>query len=172
MQVRAAKSNQAKIEQQMTPMIDVVFQLLTFFILSFKVVTAEGDFNLKMPLARGDAGNPSTFSPLPLKLYLQADEQGELNGLRLNDTKFAPGDWRGVQSRLLHVVGSETAPGSLRETLEVQIECDYQLHYDHTIAAVTAISGTRSASGQFVPLIKRIKFGPPTRSALTPGRSP
>ena len=40
-----------KIELQMTPMIDIVFQLLVFFIMTFKIVTQEGDFNIKMPLA-------------------------------------------------------------------------------------------------------------------------
>ena len=44
-------SGQDKIELQMTPMIDIVFQLLVFFIMTFKIVSQEGDFNVKMPLA-------------------------------------------------------------------------------------------------------------------------
>ena len=38
-----------KIELQMTPMIDIVFQLLVFFIMTFNVVAQEGDFNIRMP---------------------------------------------------------------------------------------------------------------------------
>ena len=47
-----------KIELQMTPMIDIVFQLLVFFIMTFKIVAQEGDFNVKMPLASANAGVP------------------------------------------------------------------------------------------------------------------
>ena len=49
------KSAESKIELQMTPMIDVVFQLLVFFLFTFRIATQEGDFNIKMPLA--------TYSP-------------------------------------------------------------------------------------------------------------
>ncbi len=36
----------------MTPMIDVVFQLLIFFMLTLKIIAPEGDFNINMPLGR------------------------------------------------------------------------------------------------------------------------
>ena len=39
-----------KIAIDMTPMIDVVFQLITFFMLTLKTVVTEGDFDIKMPL--------------------------------------------------------------------------------------------------------------------------
>ncbi len=35
----------------MTPMIDIVFLLLVFFLFSFKIVVQEGDFNIRMPVA-------------------------------------------------------------------------------------------------------------------------
>ncbi|MFP6658896.1 MAG: biopolymer transporter ExbD, partial [Pirellulales bacterium] len=43
-------SGSDKVELQMTPMIDIVFQLLVFFILTFKVVAQEGDFDIRMPV--------------------------------------------------------------------------------------------------------------------------
>ena len=45
-----------KIELQMTPMIDIVFQLLIFFIFSLRISAQEGDFNISMPLAAPNAG--------------------------------------------------------------------------------------------------------------------
>ena len=39
----------AKVEMQMTPMIDIVFQLLTFFIMTFKIIAAECDSDIKLP---------------------------------------------------------------------------------------------------------------------------
>ena len=65
-------SGQDKIELQMTPMIDIVFQLLIFFIMTFKIVSMEGDFNIKMPQA-----SPSTVQTIepdfpPMSLYESA----------------------------------------------------------------------------------------------------
>ena len=51
MQIRNANKAGEKIELQMTPMIDIVFQLLVFFIMTFKIVSMEGDFNIRMPAA-------------------------------------------------------------------------------------------------------------------------
>ena len=48
-----------EIELQMTPMIDIVFQLLIFFIMTFKIIAPEGDFNIKMPLSAPSDGPPS-----------------------------------------------------------------------------------------------------------------
>ena len=50
MKIRGKRpSKDEKIELQMTPMIDIVFQLLVFFIMTFNVVAQEGDFNIRMP---------------------------------------------------------------------------------------------------------------------------
>lgn len=48
----------------MTPMIDVVFQLLIFFMLTLKIVTQEWNFDIHMPLgeASGAVGRRSDAS--------------------------------------------------------------------------------------------------------------
>lgn len=164
MQIRTAKAGQSKIEQQTTPLIDVVFQLLVFFVMSFKVVSLEGDFNLKLPLS-GRGPESTLLSPpdVPLKLRMIADSEGRLASLALNEQAFAASDWPGVQRYLLQLMGTASGPGSLRNTLEVELDCDYGLRYDYAIAAITAISGTRSTSGEIVPLVERVKFSPPRR---------
>ncbi len=62
MQIRRRTAMETKVEQQMTAMIDVVFQLLTFFVMSFKVASLEGDFSVKMPIAKGEQMIPKTRS--------------------------------------------------------------------------------------------------------------
>lgn len=42
------ESSFERINPDMTPMIDVVFQLLTFFMLTLKSVIPEGDFDIRM----------------------------------------------------------------------------------------------------------------------------
>ena len=44
-----SKSDAEEIKLNMTAMIDIVFQLLVFFIMTFKIVALEGDFSVKMP---------------------------------------------------------------------------------------------------------------------------
>jgi len=164
MHFRPTKSSDTRIEQQMTPMIDVVFQLLTFFLLSFRIATLEGDFHVRMPAEGTRIESLSQPAAPPLKLRLRADARGELASLALNQQQFAVNDWQGVQSHLLRLVDSSSGPGSLQESLEIEIDCDYQLRYDHTIAAITAVSGVRSESGHIVPLVERIRFASPRRS--------
>ena len=65
-------------------MIDIVFLLLIFFVMTFKIVELEGDFNVRMPLAGNDsvAMDPTE---LPLKLRMRADERGRLTSISLNE---------------------------------------------------------------------------------------
>ena len=51
------KAEGEKVTLQMTSMIDVVFQLLIFFMLTFKVLTPESQFSIEIPrkVARGAA---------------------------------------------------------------------------------------------------------------------
>ena len=41
-------TGEAKVEIQMTPMLDMIFQLLVFFILTFKPVIDEGQFGVNV----------------------------------------------------------------------------------------------------------------------------
>ena len=62
-----------KFELQMTPMIDVVFLLLIFFMLTFKITIPEGNFNINMPLtATTDGLTDQNFRP-EIKVRLIAD---------------------------------------------------------------------------------------------------
>ena len=46
---RRKQSKGEKLETNMSAMIDIVFQLLIFFMLTLKIVEPEGDFNVNMP---------------------------------------------------------------------------------------------------------------------------
>ncbi|HCK41568.1 MAG TPA: biopolymer transporter ExbD, partial [Planctomycetaceae bacterium] len=61
----------------MTPMIDIVFQLLVFFVFTFKIVLPEGDFSIRMPSASASTTSQPSETPL-LKVRLIANDEGEL----------------------------------------------------------------------------------------------
>jgi biopolymer transport protein ExbD len=164
MRFRHQQAVEDKVELQMTPMIDIVFQLLTFFIMSFKVVSQEGDFNIKMPLAAPQAGRPDDALLPPLKLQLLADADGRLraDGIQLNDRVFA--DFGGLRAYIRGLVGDDAGPGSVGD-VEIEVDADYQLRYAHTIDAVTAVSGYVDADGNVIKLIEKINFAPPEKPA-------
>jgi biopolymer transport protein ExbD len=148
-----------KVEQQMTPMIDIVFQLLTFFIMSFKIATVEGDFSIKMPLAAPSAGRPEDTPLPPIRIRLTAGPGGELSGIRMGERALP--SFKALHEEIIGIVGTQSGPGSLAESAEVELDADYNLQFRHVISAITAVSGYVDPNGRIVKLIEKIKFSPP-----------
>ncbi len=147
-----------KIPIDMTPMIDIVFQLLTFFIMTLKIVSQEGDFNIRMPLAAPRAGVPDPNQLPPMKIRMRADQNGNLIDLVLNERSFSgPTRWQQLHNHIASLVGD----GSMAASAEVELDCDYALRYEHVIEAITAVSGSIGPDGQIVKLVEKIKFSPP-----------
>ncbi len=160
MKIRHRQTEETKAELQMTSMIDIVFLLLIFFIVTFKVSAQEGDFNVKMPLAAAGGGPPPDFSELPLKLRLKSNADGQLAEIILNDQLSFGTDFARLRQHVLQVVGG--AGPKEQGGPEVEIDADYNLHYVNLIGAVTAVTGHREGK-DIVRLIDRIKFAPPRK---------
>lgn len=156
MKFRHRSKQEDKMELSMTSMIDIVFLLLVFFVMTFKISAQEGDFNVKMPL-KGD-GAPADTTQLPLKLRLKSNGAGGLQEIVLNDSLSFGTDWQQLRARILTMVGDTTGPSD-DEGPEVEIDLDYDLHYVHVIEAITSVTGYRSGD-EVVKLIERIKFAP------------
>ena len=133
------KENDTKVEMQMTAMIDVVFQLLIFFMLSFKIVAMEGDFNVKMPLAAPREGLPDDKQVPPVKIRLEANSEHGLGRMSLNGQVYP--DAEKLRNYIISFIGAERGPGSLQDTAEVELDCDYDLKYEEVVKIVTAVSG-------------------------------
>ena len=164
MRVRRVGQHKEEIELQMVPMIDIVFQLLIFFIMTFKIVLPEGDFNIRMPLAAPHEGPPDENQLPPMKVRMKADSSGELASLALNERVFTGRDPFGsLHAHLISVVGTERGPSSAAATAEVELDVDYDLKYKYVIEAITNISGYVTEDKQIVKLIEKIKFAPPKK---------
>ena len=168
----STSSGQDKIELQMTPMIDIVFQLLVFFIMLFKVVSMEGDFNIKMPQA-----SPSTTQNIEpasntYTLFLsdggfyQVDGPGDTTttkhrvGLRLNDNDY--NSFPDVNREIASLLESVAGPGSGRDdTAEIELEFEDTVIYENVIGAITAVSGYQDKNGDIIKLIEKIRFAAP-----------
>lgn len=154
MKFRHRSTQEDKTELSMTSMIDIVFLLLVFFVMTFKISAQEGDFNVKMPLK--DQGSAADNTQLPLKLRLLSDGSGNLREIVLNDNLSFGTDWEQLRANIVTLVGDEAGPTD-DEGPEVEIDLDYDLHYVHVIEAITAVTGYRSGN-DIVKLIERIKF--------------
>ena len=67
-----------KIGFDMTPMIDCCFQLIIFFMLSLKIFSPEGDFNIKMPMG-ATIGKLDDRQLPPIVIRLAVGSDGELD---------------------------------------------------------------------------------------------
>ncbi|MEO2009867.1 MAG: biopolymer transporter ExbD [Pirellulaceae bacterium] len=155
-------SGDDKIELQMTPMIDIVFQLLVFFIMTFKIVAQEGDFNIRMPLA-SEGGAPDESQMPPYKLYLTANQDGTLEVPFLMDG-LTFDNFKSLQEHLILEMEDPNGvgPEKFQEEAEVELHCDYGLRYDFVIQAIDSVRGKLDrATGQTIEIVQKIKFAPP-----------
>ena len=64
-----------------------------------------------------------------------------------------------LHNYVIGIVGGDEP--SARDDAEVELDCDYGLHYEHVIEAITAVSGyVDHSTGQVERLIEKIKFTP------------
>jgi biopolymer transport protein ExbD len=160
MRIRHGQSKLDKVEVPMTPMIDVVFQLIIFFLFSFKIVLPEGDFNIRMPSAAA-ARSMDISESIPTPLVMKADAEGRLTDMRLGGRSFgnAPDAFLKLHQQVRGMVNDAGGPGTAKD-LEIELDCDYDLNYEHVMKAITAITGYIE-NGQPHELIERVKFTPP-----------
>jgi len=156
-----------KVELQMTPMIDIVFQLLSFFALTFRIVSPEGDFNIRMPLVAPAELRPNTDLQLPpIKVRLKAADDGGLAGMQMNDRTLT--SFKDLQNQIRVLVGGDR-PDALGGDAEVELDCDHHLKFEYVIRAVSAVSGYVTADGQqIVRLVDKVKFAPPRKRDSRP----
>ena len=158
MQIRNRKKENEKIELQMTPMIDIVFQLLVFFVMTFKIVAQEGDFNIRMPRSAPDEIMPEEMET-SATLRLSANEAGDLTQIQMDDVLLD--DFDDLHRHVVGIVGDSI---ELKESMEVEIVADFDLRYEFVMQAITSVSGYRTPDDQIVPLIQKINFSPPTNA--------
>lgn len=153
-------SDPEEIKINMTAMIDIVFQLLVFFIMTFKVVAMEGDFNIKMPLASESADSLDEELPDLITVRLDAGENGNISSITVDDSEVLREAtmFSDLTSIVEERLAAEGDPEQTAET-EVEFDIDYNLKYSFTVKAIAAVSGKVLPDGEGIKtLIKKVKF--------------
>ena len=131
----------------MTPMIDVVFLLLTFFVLTFKIIVPEGSFNIRMlPMGQGKPVKTTDIDSVHVRLV--ADENGWLSSIQVNDEDVE--NFELLRLRVSAICVS-------KPDLEVVLCPDEHLHYEYFIRAITAVNGEWH-EGRIRKICDNIKF--------------
>jgi len=162
MKIRNRSGEGEKIETQMAPMIDVVFQLLIFFMLTLKIVEPEGNFDINMPLGKPQQSTVTDADLPPLKVRLIAGADGQLADLQFNQQSLGqgPAAFALLNDQVLKDVNSLKAAGPENlDKQEVEIDPDFNLDYRHIISAISNCSG-KMVDGKMIRYISRIKFAP------------
>jgi len=149
-----------KVDIQMTPLIDIVFQLMAFFLMTFKVATVEGDFDLKLPKPDRPASGPKLRERIIVRL--EADAGGDLASLRIQSGpplaagRGGPSPFRALADHLDRRSAEARAAG--QEEPEIELDADDVLRYEHIVAAFEAIRGRPDAANS--PAARSLRFTP------------
>jgi biopolymer transport protein ExbD len=158
----AKSGGPSKIDIPMAPMIDIVFQLLIFFMLNLKIVAPEGNFNVNMPIGQPSAASPD--DPITdIKVKLRADAAGNLVQLLLGDNPLG-NDERSFERLNSEILKLIPRPGAaMASKVEVEIDADYDLRYEYVIRAVSSCTGRLDSKGNVIRYVEKIKFAPPKK---------
>jgi biopolymer transport protein ExbD len=161
-------SYRENLEINMTPMIDICFQLIIFFMLSLRLFSAEGDFSIQMPLTAPQEGLPDEAQTPPMKIRLRADRKGKLAGMQMGQRAIAT--FKDLQRQVREIAGLDRGPSATPANSEVELDCDYNLRYEYVVDVLTAVSGfVADDKKTIVRMVEKIKFAPP-RKPGEPGK--
>jgi len=159
MKIQTTEDRNVKLN--MTSMIDIVFQLLVFFIMTFKIVEMEGDFNVRMPLAAKESTSIEDVLPDLITVKLKVGAEGKIAGIDVDngvegDSYFDADMYSRLTDFVEKTIDTEGDPSEAIET-EVEFDIDFDLKYSYTVQAIESVSG-KIVDGQVKKLIEKIKF--------------
>jgi biopolymer transport protein ExbD len=151
----------ATIQLQMTSMIDIVFLLLVFFVMTFKITMPEGDFQIHMA-ATGPGPSDLEATPEVIRVRLRAAADGSLAGIEAEQQSLA--SFTDLRRLVLNLTGSSRGPRSHGLAPEIEFDADPGLDYQYLMAALTAVKGYIGPRGEVIDLTERIKLMPQSRA--------
>jgi biopolymer transport protein ExbD len=148
------KQTQSEVELNLAAMLDMAFQLLTFFILTFRPSPIEGQVMLRMPppqpvtavvggqQAGSDESNTNPVQGLTtLVITVAANASGNLQQIRIGESTM--GAAAALDRRLGELIGD---PGSGFDQVIIQV--DSRLRYDALMEVIDVCSRQTLPSGE------------------------
>ena len=137
----------------MTPMIDIVFQLLIFFMLTMQFQEVEGKMLSQLPKNKGPVSGPSTpteevrLTVRAGRLFVEKHEIGELGS-----TEKTPST--GTSNKAFYAAAAAKARGLMDvlapARVDVILDADGATAYEHVIGIIDACKAERINDIEFV----------------------
>jgi biopolymer transport protein ExbD len=151
-----------KLEMNMTPMIDVCFQLIIFFMLSLRLFSPEGDFSITMPMAAPREGLPPQAQTPPVRVRLSADRKGNLVRIQMGQRVLT--NFKELHDQIREISKFDRGPTATPGSAEVELDCDYNLKFEFVVDALSSVAGYVANDRQtIVRMIEKIRFAPPRK---------
>jgi len=143
-----------EVELNVTAMLDMAFQLLAFFVLTFKPSPVEGQLSLRMPVAQpitkveagqkagSDQNNLNPAQGLnTLVIAALANPDGEIKQLAVGDSSM--GTPEALSRKLAEVLGDPTFGFD-----QVVIQVDSRLRYERLMEVIDVCTRQKLPSGE------------------------
>jgi biopolymer transport protein ExbD len=157
------KLSHQEVEIQVTPMLDMAFQLLTFFILTYRQMPVEGQFAMSLLPASPvmDMNTPVVDAPPPagqvelpaplrtLNTTLRASDEGGLGSIQIGDNP-AMTDLEALRAQVKTIFGSNDLPFE-----QVLIEVDPRLRYSDLMRVIDVFATENVTKISFATLEDR-----------------
>ena len=157
MKFRKNSQEAVQINAQMTPLIDITFLLLIFFLLTLKITPEEGEFSINMPI---ESNKPSVdFNKTTYLVELKANPDGTLNTLIFMGNSMGNSDdvYRRLNKEVGEMVG--TLDKRILDDVNIKIKADYNLNYKEAVKAVSACTGyIDPETGQVKRYVEKVDF--------------
>ena len=168
---RHRRKNKSSVKLNVTAMLDMAFQLLSFFILTFRPMPVEGHLSLNMPPpvpltnvatepTPGKEGS-GMIAPLhALHLFVSATETGDVAQVRLESAilssgRLTPGTLAGIDRRLQPLFARGNAIYD-----RIQIEVDRDLRYEELLKLVDVCAQQKMPDGKPLGKVSFVEMRP------------
>ena len=145
---RKRRKPPGEVQMNLAAMLDMAFQLLAFFILTFRPTPVEGHFQLHMPPAvpqtqveqstdmNSSTGGETSAFVETLDLYIMADNRGQVTAINVGQQTVVAGRLTGdalskLNANLRSNFGVQESPYE-----RIQLHVDRRLHYDELMKIV------------------------------------
>ncbi len=153
------KSKAPEVEVQITPMLDMAFQLLTFFILTYRAMPSEGQFAMNL-LPAAPALNEKVTAPPKTETNPNPDIPAMLKTLTTQIHANADGSLGRVTIEEVEVKGMDQLRDKLKEIFDnkdlpfeqVLIQADPQLKYEELVKVIDVFSSQKITKISFSEL--------------------
>lgn len=167
------KRKEAKVELNLAAMLDMAFQLLTFFILTFRPAPVEGQLALHLPppvaltkvsadapVSNSDEGSGSFTDLETLNIFITADDRGDVDLLKVGMHPIVKGALNKVSLNRLDQHLKTIFDTQMIPFDRIQLAADGRLRYEELMKIVDVCTRQKLPDGKLLTRVSFIELNP------------